>query len=121
MNGARTALYACCCGRRTFRADTAVRAPLLALLRLALIVSATSASAVDLDLARFATAKQNQLRDYAQTVTNKVPSMVWSFFDAVRVDDWETATNLAARIDRASGRYTNSAPDQSISPVLHTL
>src|SRR5712691_9651210 len=85
------------------------------------ILLVVSASAVDLDLARFATAKQNQLRDYAQTVTNKVPSIVWSLFDAVRVDDWETATNLAARIDRASGRYTNSTPDQSISPALHTL
>ena len=88
---------------------------------LGLLACSPSALAVDLDLARFATAKQNQLREYASTVTNKVPSIVWSFFDAVRVDDWETATNLAARIDRASGRYTNSMPDQSISPALHTL
>jgi hypothetical protein len=79
------------------------------------------ARAVDLDLARFATAKQNQIREYAQTLTNKVPTIVWRYFDMVRVDDWENATNLAGRIDRASGRYTNSITDESISPALRTV
>ena len=59
-----------------------------------------AACAVDPDLGRFATAKQRQVREYAEALTNKLPSIVWSFFDAVRVDDWETATNLAARLDQ---------------------
>lgn len=77
--------------------------------------------AVDLDLARFATAKQNQIREDAQKITNRVPSIVWSFFDAVRVDDWETATNLANHIQQASGRYAYSTTNESISPALNTL
>ncbi len=87
---------------------------------LAFILSA-EARAVDLDLARFATVKENQIRENAKTLTNKVPTIVWRFFDAVRVDDWDTATNLAGRIMRASGRYTNSITDESISPALKTL
>ena len=79
------------------------------------------ASAIDPDLGRFATAKEAQVREYSQGLTNKVPSIVWGLFDAVRVDDWETATNLAARIDKASGRYTNSATDQTMSPALLTV
>src|SRR4029077_17895219 len=51
--------------------------------------------------------------------TSQVPAIVWSFFDAVRVDDWETATNLSARLDRASGRYANSDP-AAMSPALRT-
>ena len=74
-----------------------------------------------MDLARFATVKENQIRENAKTLTNKVPTIVWRFFDAVRVDDWDTATNLAGRIMRASGRYTNSITDESISPALKTL
>lgn len=87
---------------------------------LALLLAA-EAQAVDLDLARFATVKQNQIRENAETLTNKVPAIVWRFFDAVRVDDWETATNLAGRIQQASGRYTNSLESESLSPALKTL
>ncbi|MDB6064887.1 MAG: Regulatory protein BlaR1 [Pedosphaera sp.] len=85
------------------------------------IIPVGSSSAVDLDLARFATAKEKQVREYAETLTNKVPAIVWSYFDAVRVDDWETATNLAKRIDAASGRYTNSVNDESMSPAMRTV
>jgi len=88
---------------------------------LALLLFTLPALAVDRDLARFAAAKQSQVRDYAQALTNKVPSTVWSLFDAVRVDDWETATNLAARLEKASGRYSDSVTNQSLSPALHTL
>jgi hypothetical protein len=77
--------------------------------------------AADPALARFATVKQAQIREFAQTLTNKVPTAVWSFFDAVRVDDWDTATNLFERLQRASGRFANSAPDDSISPALATV
>src|SRR5713226_3617564 len=81
----------------------------------------TMAAAVDPDLARFATAKQNQVRDYAQTLTNPVPSTVWSLFDAVRVDDWKTATNLAARLFKASGRYSEMGTSDQDSPALRTF
>src|SRR5882724_4727660 len=84
-------------------------------------ISFANASAVDPDLARFATAKQTQVREYAQALTNKVPSIVWSLFDAVRVDDWQTATNLAARIDQASGRFPDSGTNEAFSPALRTL
>ena len=80
-----------------------------------------AARAVDVDLARFATAKQDQVREYSQALTNKVPPVVWRYFDAVRVDDWETATNLAERINAASGRYTNSIKDESLSPALRSV
>ncbi|MDB6121057.1 MAG: Regulatory protein BlaR1 [Pedosphaera sp.] len=77
-----------------------------------------NASALDLDMARFVTAKRAQAKDLAGTQTNKVPPIVWSFFDAVRVDDWETATNLAARVDNI-GRYAGINAD-SLSPALQT-
>jgi len=85
------------------------------------VISFFNARAVDPDLARFATAKQAQVREYAQTLTNRIPSIVWSLFDAVRVDDWETATNLAARIDQASGRFPDSGTNETFSPALRTL
>lgn len=75
----------------------------------------------DIELARYATAKEKQIREYAETLTNKVPGIVWSFFDAVRVDNWDTATNLAARITRASGRYVISTADSAMSPALSTV
>lgn len=75
--------------------------------------------AIDPDLARFLSAKQTQIRAYEKDLTNKIPAMVWSFFDAVRVDDWETATNLAARIERASGRYSDRS--DLLPPALQTL
>ena len=77
--------------------------------------------ALDPDLGRFLTAKEQQVRDYAEGLTNKVPGIVWSFFDAVRVDDWESATNLEARLDKASGRYTNSMSSGTTYPALRTL
>src|SRR5258708_40030109 len=85
------------------------------------IVLSQKAGAMDADLGRFATAKQNQVREYAATLTNKVPSIVWSLFDAVRVDDWETATNLGARLSKSSGRYAASTTNDSLSPALRTL
>jgi hypothetical protein len=84
------------------------------------LLSAIRAEAMDPDLARFVSAKQNQIREYERELTNKVPAMVWSLFDAIRVDDWETSTNLAARIDRASGRFPNNA-DPSPAAALRTL
>ena len=76
---------------------------------LAILLPATSTGTADLDLARFATAKAHEIRELADTTTNHVPSLVWSFFDAARVDDWETPTNLADRLDLASGRYLKAS------------
>ncbi len=73
-----------------------------------------SASAMDPDFARFVGEKARQIREFEKTSGDKAPAVVWSYFDALRVDDWETATNLANRIDdmgRALG--TNE-----ISPAL---
>ncbi len=88
---------------------------------LAILFPATNTGATDLDLARFATAKAHEIREFADTTTNKVPALVWSFFDAVRVDDWETATNLADRLSLASGRYVKSATNETLSPALRTV
>jgi hypothetical protein len=88
----------------------------------ALLFYVTSRSyALDADLGRFARSKEQQVRDLARNITNKVPAIVWSFFDAVRVDDWETATNLAARINLASHRYAQADNDEAMTPALATL
>ena len=81
-------------------------------------ISSLQGAVIDVDLARFATSKQEQARDLARDLKDPVPSYAWSFFDAVQVDDWETATNLATRLYRASGRY--SADTNLISPALYT-
>ena len=47
-----------------------------------------------------------------------VPDLVWSFFDAVQVDDWETATNLAARLERASGRYAHADTNATLRGLV---
>jgi hypothetical protein len=88
---------------------------------LAMLLSAGLARATDPVLARFATAKRHQVEDLAQSLDIKVPTLVDSFFDAVRVDDWETATNLGDRLNKASARFTNSVNDASVSPALATM
>ena len=84
---------------------------------------ASIAPASEPEVGRFAAAKQAQVRAFAKELTNQVPSIVWSFFDAVRVDDWETATNLFERLQRASGRFPNlnSNRDETIYPALSTV
>jgi len=82
--------------------------------------SPVALKAMDADLARFVSAKRNQIREYEKELTNNVPSIVWSLFDAIRVDDWETATNLVARINRASGRFPDNA-DPIPALALRTL
>ena len=86
-----------------------------------LCFGAGGARAIDADLGRFSIAKQKQIRDFAETITNRVPAMVWRFYDAVRVDDWETATNLAYRLNAASHRFNQATNDESMSPALGTL
>jgi hypothetical protein len=75
---------------------------------------AGTAFAMDPDFARFVAEKTKQIREFENTANIKVPSVVWSYFDALRVDDWETATNLGNRIDEL-GRLMGT---NAISPAL---
>ncbi|MDQ6631927.1 MAG: hypothetical protein M3Y82_09245 [Verrucomicrobiota bacterium] len=93
------------------------------------VVFASNASALDRDMVRFAAAKEVQAREFSEKQTNKVPSLVWSFFDAVKVDDWKTATNLFARLVEIRGHYdyfkttvTASSLQTAIwSPIVETI
>jgi hypothetical protein len=82
-------------------------------------VAAPQAGALDSDFTRFTGTKLAETRKAAESLTNKVPSFVWSFFDAIRVDDWQTATNLEQRINAASGRYAG-ADAETLSPALQS-
>jgi hypothetical protein len=73
-----------------------------------------SAFAMDPDFARFVGEKSRQIREFENSGNYKVPSVVWSYFDALRVDDWQTATNLADRLDQL-GRMLGT---NAISPAL---
>jgi hypothetical protein len=86
-----------------------------------LCVAARPARAIDADLGRFSIAKQKQIRDFADTISTRVPATVWRFYEAVRVDDWKTATNLAMHINAASHRYSDKADDDAMTPALGTL
>jgi hypothetical protein len=85
-----------------------------ALLLTLVLGSVLSASAMDPDFARFVGEKTRQIREFEKTDNIKVPSVVWGYFDALRVDDWETATNLANRIDEL-GRIMGT---NEIAPAL---
>lgn len=80
---------------------------------------AQEVKALDPDLERFVGSKLAEARAAAEVQTNKVPSFVWSFFNAIRVDDWETATNIARRLEAASGRYSSSN-HETMSPALQS-
>ena len=83
------------------------------------------ASALDEDMARFATSKRQQVVKLAGS--NKVPSQVLGLFDAVQADDWDTATNLAAQIQKSRYGNTNfsTVPDKLLKtiwpPVQETI
>jgi hypothetical protein len=69
---------------------------------------------MDPDFARFVGEKARQIRGFESEQGEKVPSLVWSYFDALRVDDWQTATNLAERLDGV-GRMLGT---NAIAPAL---
>jgi hypothetical protein len=69
---------------------------------------------MDPDFARFVGEKSRQIREFEKSGDFKVPSVVWSYFDALRVDDWQTATNLENRIELI-GRMLGT---NKISPAL---
>jgi len=96
--------------KKDFMKNWIVNALLLALM----LGFALNAAAMDPDFARFVTEKARQIREFEKTSDDKVPSVVWSYFDALRVDDWQTATNVANRID-ALGRQMGT---NEISPAL---
>jgi len=83
---------------------------------------AQNAAATDPDFARFVGMKEKQVREFAESETNKLPSIVWRYFDAVRADDWETATNLQNRIDQL-GRIlgTNTVVPALQGPVWEPI
>ena len=87
-----------------------------------------NAAALDREMARFAANKETQAREFAEAQTEKVPSITWSFFDAVRVDDWETASTLFARLRQLNGRYTGEEKEAAAglqtavwSPIAETF
>ena len=82
-----------------------------------LFLLTVSAQAIDPDLARFLATKKAQIHELADAQTNKVPVLVGKLFDAISVDDYETATNLANRLSLSSGRYSDSKYD-AMSPML---
>ena len=106
---------------RITEGKTRAKVSLLVVVATMLLLLSQQTYALDPALGRFAGAKEQQVRELAHTITNKVPAIVWSFFDAVRVDDWQTATNLAALINAASLRYGQATNDDAITPALATL
>ncbi len=61
---------------------------------------ARNGAAMDSDFTSFVGVKEKQVREFSESGTNKLPSIVWTYFDTVRADDWQTATNLAKRLDQ---------------------
>src|SRR3954468_20975527 len=93
------------------------------LLGLLLAIFPVGGWAAEPELGRFVGAKQAQVREFAKDVTNPVPAMVWGFFDAVKTDAWETATNLLEQLQSASGRFPDlsSKRKETIAPALGTV
>jgi len=77
--------------------------------------------AMDANLGNFLYSKQQQIHSFADAITVKVPHIVWSFYDAVAADDWETASNLFGRINAASRRFSEATNDESASSAFDTM
>lgn len=86
------------------------------------IAVAWNCRAMDPDFARFVATKQAQVRKFASGESDKVPSIVWSYFDALRVDDWQSATNLANRIDLIGKSFgTNTISPSLQGPIWQSI
>jgi hypothetical protein len=83
--------------------------------------AAARADAMDASLGQFLYSKQQQIQRFSDTLTNKVPGIVWKFFDAARIEDWGTASNLFLKINAASQRYATGTNDEAITPALATV
>ena len=79
------------------------------------------ATAMDSNLGQFLYAKQQQIRGFSETITNKVPRIVWKFYDSAGVEDWDTASNLFRQINAASRRYLQETNDEAMTPALATV
>ena len=86
-----------------------------------LFILNSKANAMDPSLGQFLYSKQQQIQNFSETITNKIPRIVWRFYDATRLEDWETASNLFHQINAASRRYANVTNDDSLTPALATL
>jgi len=64
-------------------------------LRLLLAASACACGlrlqGMDASLGQFLYAKQQQIRDFSETITNPVPHIVWRFYDSTGRDDCQPA------------------------------
>lgn len=77
--------------------------------------------AMDAKLGDFLYSKQQQIHNFEDSITVKVPHIVWSFYDAVAANDWGTASNLFGQINAASHRFQEATNDDTLTPVLDTL
>jgi hypothetical protein len=82
--------------------------------------------AMDPDFARFVGEKSRQIREFEKSGDFKVPSVVWSYFDALRVDDWQTATNLENRIElmgrmMGTNRISSALQGPVWQPISETI
>ena len=93
-------------------------------LRLLLAASACACGlrlqGMDASLGQFLYAKQQQIRDFSETITNPVPHIVWRFYDSTGRDDWAATSNLFNQIRAASQRYSQATNDSAITPGLAT-
>jgi hypothetical protein len=82
-----------------------------------------SGEALDPDLARFTGEKRALTTALAKKHEVSVPPAVWSFFDAAQKGDWETTTNIFAKISAPKGSYGGdpSIPREIWGPVHETL
>jgi len=78
------------------------------------------ATAMDPDLGQFLYAKQQQIRHFSDTADKRIPGIIWRFYDAAGVEDWETTSNLFNQISAASQRYNRATNDSAITPALDT-
>ena len=81
---------------------------------------------MDPDFARFVGEKSRQIREFEKSGDFKVPSVVWSYFDALRVDDWQTATNLENRIElmgrmMGTNRISSALQGPVWQPISETI
>ncbi|HUC84697.1 MAG TPA: tetratricopeptide repeat protein [Candidatus Acidoferrales bacterium] len=80
-----------------------------------------AADAMDANLGQFLYSKEQQIGNFSDTITNKIPGIVWRFYNAARLEDWDTASNLFIKINAASLRYNTATNDEAITPALATV
>jgi hypothetical protein len=56
-------------------------------------------------LRKFVAAKQEQAKDIAVGLTNRIPDEVWKFFDRAAAGDWQGSTNLEQELAADTGLF----------------